>query len=264
MKESRRERVAIVPTVLHGTQSSYIGCSGWSVPKETAGCSGLQGSHLERYSQVLNACEINSSFYRSHREGTWRRWAASVPAGFLFSVKAPRAITHDAKLKCGKELLASFLSEISCLGKKLGPLLFQLPPSLQFDRPSTRKFLSLLRASYLGDVVWEPRHPGWFGPEVDDLLQEFRIARVAADPACVPGAACPGGFAGLVYFRLHGSPRRYYSSYTDDFLNALALRLASLAPSARAWCVFDNTASGAAIGNALELKRKLADVKLAA
>ena len=166
------------------------------------------GSHLERYAQALNSCEINSSFYRPHKKETWERWARSVPAGFRFSVKAPRTITHGAMLNCSSEVLSAFLEQIGFLREKLGPILIQLPPSLEFDHGRANKFLSLLRGRFSGDVVWEPcRDASWFEDRGDNLLKEFHIARVAADPAYVPAATRPGGLASLVYFRLHGSPR---------------------------------------------------------
>jgi uncharacterized protein YecE (DUF72 family) len=237
----------------HLRHTIRIGCAGWSIPREAAVNFGTGGTHLERYSRVFNFSEINSSFYRPHKEGIWRRWAESVPPNFHFSVKAPRAITHDARLNCSSDVLLEFLKQISFLGDKLGPMLIQLPPSLEFEDGFVRKFLLQLRESYSGDVVCEPRHSSWFEDSADALLNEFRIARVAADPACVPAAASPGGFGDLTYFRLHGSPRRYYSAYTENFLNAVATQLASLARNARVWCVFDNTASGSAVRNAREL-----------
>ena len=234
-----------------------VGCAGWSIPGQAATLFPSAGSHLDRYSQVFNCCEINSSFYRPHKKETWERWARSVPAEFRFSVKAPRTITHEAKLNCSSGVLSAFLQQIKFLGDKLGPVLIQLPPSLEFDRARAGEFLTLLRQNYAGDVVWEPRHSSWFGDRVDDLLKEFHVARVAADPACGPAARRPGGLTILAYFRLHGSPRRYYSAYSDDFLDALSAQVASLVPRARVWCVFDNTASGAAIHNALALTAKL-------
>lgn len=238
-----------------------IGCAGWSIPRDAAGHFTSEGSHLIRYARVLNCCEINSSFYRPHKKQTWERWADSVPDGFRFSVKAPRAITHDAGLDCTRQALLAFLQQIVLLRNKLGPMLFQLPPSLEFDYARAKRFLSLLRESYSGDVVWEPRHATWVDDNVDSLLREFKIARVAADPACVPAAALPGGLADLVYFRLHGSPRRYYSAYTAEFLSALAGQLATLASTAQVWCIFDNTASGSAIQNAMELIAALQKAK---
>lgn len=234
-----------------------IGCAGWTIPRESGCESGAAASHLQRYAQVFNACEINSSFYRPHRNKTWERWSESVPSGFQFSVKAPRTITHESKLDCGSELLTPFVEQISFLKDKLGPILFQLPPSLKFLKVLARRFLSLLRKIYPGDVVWEPRHPSWFTDEVEDLLKEFRIARVATDPACVASASHPGGHTSLVYFRLHGSPRLYYAPYSDQFLSALALQIAQMQENLNVWCIFDNTALGSAVPNALTLRAKL-------
>jgi uncharacterized protein YecE (DUF72 family) len=153
--------------------------------------------------------------------------------------------------------LSAFLEQINFLGDKLGPVLIQLPPSLEFDRTRAGEFLTLLRQDYGGDVVWEPRHKSRFSNHVDDLLKEFHVARVAADPPCGLTARRPGGVTILAYFRLHGSPRCYYSAYSDDFLDALCAQVTSLALTARVLCVFDNTASGAAIQNALALTAKL-------
>jgi uncharacterized protein YecE (DUF72 family) len=234
-----------------------IGTAGWNIPREAASNFAAEGTHLERYSQLFNCCEINSCFYRAHKQSTWERWADSVPAGFKFSVKAPRIITHEAALDCDLELLSPFLEQTNFLGEKLGPVLIQLPPSLQFEDALIRRFFSLLRERFSGGVACEPRHSSWFSSEVDELMKDYEVARVAADPACVPTAALPGGFAGLVYFRLHGSPHRYYSAYPGEFINAIADQLHGLHSRAEAWCVFDNTASGAAIENALDLKAKV-------
>jgi uncharacterized protein YecE (DUF72 family) len=108
-------------------------------------------------------------------------------------------------------------------------------------------------------VVLEPRHPSWFENAAEDLLKERLISRVAADPACVPEASRAGGCADLKYFRLHGSPRLYYSAYSDQFLSRLALQFRSDLPGQQIWCILDNTASGAAIRNALDLKAKVAN-----
>jgi uncharacterized protein YecE (DUF72 family) len=150
-------------------------------------------------------------------------------------------------------VLPKFLREIAFLREKLGPLLVQLPPDFQFEHTVVYEFLSRLRQSYQRDVVWEPRHSSWFGDRANDLLKKFQVVRVAADPACVPTASEPGGKSDLVYFRLHGSPQRYYSSYDSQFLNELASKLRHLRTKSPAWCIFDNTASGAAIQNAMDL-----------
>jgi uncharacterized protein YecE (DUF72 family) len=212
----------------------------------------VAGSHLERYGAVFNAVEINSSFYRPHRTTTYERWAASVPETFSFAVKVPKAITHERRLTDVGDLLDRFLSEVAGLGSKLGPLLVQLPPSLSFQAGIADRFLSELRTRIVGRIVCEPRHASWFTPGVEALLAELRIARVAADPAPVPGADQPGGWRGLSYYRLHGSPRIYYSAYSPEYLSAIAgLLTRDVAAAVETWCIFDNTAAFAATGDAL-------------
>lgn len=241
-----------------------IGCAGWNIPRAATCDFACGASHLERYALVFNACEINSSFYRPHKIETWERWRESVPVNFKFAVKAPKKITHESALHCGAELLSPFLRQIRVLKEKLGPILFQLPPSFEYPPVRARHFLSMLRESYQGDVVWEPRHPTWFVEEADELLTEFHVARVAADPACVPSAARPGGWTSVTYYRLHGSPRRYYSPYTDNFLCQTAVQVAQLSASSTVWGIFDNTAAGASIPNALALRTTLSKINPAA
>lgn len=231
-----------------------IGTAGWSVPARYKAELPHEGTQLARYAQALTAVEINSTFYRSHRRETYERWAEETPAGFRFSVKMPRAITHFARLKNCNAMLDRFAAEVSALGEKLGVLLVQLPPKLAFDAEAADAFFLDLRACIDVPVALEPRHASWFAPDMDAWLVEREISRVVADPAPVEAAGDPGGWGGLVYYRLHGSPRRYYSRYDDAALSALKTRLdEARARGAEAWCIFDNTASGAAFGNALAL-----------
>ncbi|HEX6833262.1 MAG TPA: DUF72 domain-containing protein, partial [Rudaea sp.] len=124
--------------------------------------------------------------------------------------------------------------------------------SLAFERATAQRFFKMLRRRCDAAAVIEPRHATWFDDAVEPLLIEHRIGRVAADPAVVAAAAEPGGDPGVVYFRLHGSPRIYYSSYDDAFLARIAERLEQArSAGTQAWCIFDNTAHGAAIPNAL-------------
>jgi uncharacterized protein YecE (DUF72 family) len=236
----------------HDVATVRIGTAAWSIPKEHAAPFPAAGSHLERYAAVLDAVEINSSFYRPHRTATYERWAASVPEDFRFAVKVPKAITHERRLKDVDDVLDRFLSEVGGLGSKLGPLLVQLPPSLNFQAGVADRFLGELRNRIQGSIVCEPRHASWFTPEVEELLAKLRISRVAADPAPVPGADEPGGWRGLSYYRLHGSPRIYYSAYSAEYLAAIAEVLArDAAAGIETWCIFDNTAAFAATGDAL-------------
>ena len=230
-----------------------IGCAGWALGKRSQSRFSPTGSYLERYASVLNAVEINSSFYRAHLTKTYQRWAASVSEDFRFSVKVPREITHRQRLRESGPLLERFLGEVQGLGNRLGPLLVQLPPSLEFSPHLVATFLEEVRGRFSGAVVCEPRHESWFGPAANSMLAALEIARVAADPAIVPDAAAPGGWGGLVYYRLHGSPKMYHSSYSDEYLRSLASTLTTTA-QADAYCVFDNTASEEAMTNALLLR----------
>jgi uncharacterized protein YecE (DUF72 family) len=248
------------PSMDGAIASIRIGTAGWSIPKEHAAPFLMVGSHLERYGVVFNAVEINSSFYRPHRTATYERWAASVPEDFRFAVKVPKAITHEHRLKNTDDLLDRFLTEADGLGPKLGPLLIQLPPSLSFQLGVADRFLTELRSRVAGSIICEPRHASWFTPEVEGLLDRLRIARAAADPAPVPGADDPGGWRGLSYYRLHGSPRIYYSAYSPPYLAAIAEVLASdAAAGIETWCIFDNTAAFAATGDALTTRSLVLD-----
>lgn len=233
-----------------------IGTAAWSISKHHAAQFAGGGTHLERYARVLPAVEINSSFYRPHLPKTYARWAASTPPDFRFALKLPKEITHQLRLAGVERPLDLFLEQSAALANKRGPLLIQLPPSLKFTDVAAR-FFALLRQHYDGMAVCEPRHATWFTAAPEKLLREFRVARVAADPAVVPAAAEPGGWPGLCYFRLHGAPRMYWSDYSDAQLDALAQRIRAAAPDAETWCIFDNTAEGHATGNALALLRRL-------
>jgi uncharacterized protein YecE (DUF72 family) len=227
----------------------YVGCATWAIGASNDHLLPPGRGNLARYAQRLTAAEVNSSFHRSHRQSTWARWSASVGPSFRFAVKAPKTITHERRLAGVDDLLAAFLEEIEPLGAKLGPILVQLPPSFAWDERVFAAFVDLLAGRR---VVVEPRHPSWFEDEVEAFLAEREIARVAADPAVVPRAAEPGGWDGLRYFRLHGSPVTYRSPYPDAVLDGLAARL-----QPGDWCVFDNTASGAALPNAVALMSRL-------
>lgn len=236
----------------------YIGCAGWSFARATVPDVPDEGSQLEKYSSIFKAVEINSSFHRSHRTSTYERWAASVPAAFKFSVKLPKAITHELRLAETSELVTKFLGEVAGLGPKLGALLVQLPPTLELDVEVARPFFEHVRNQYEGDVFIEPRHRTWFSPAATKMMYDLKLGRVAADPAIVPAAAEPGGISGRVYFRLHGSPQIYFSSYTTSYLDGLAFRLRMHTRAGdTVWCVFDNTIRGAASSNALCVARKV-------
>ncbi|HYJ30115.1 MAG TPA: DUF72 domain-containing protein [Allosphingosinicella sp.] len=235
-----------------------IGTAGWSIAAESAGAFPPEGTSLERYASVFRGVEINSSFHRPHRASTWARWAQSVPDGFRFAVKLPKTISHERRLAGCDDLVERFLEESAGLGGKLGLLLLQLPPKLGFDPELAGDFLAGLAARTPARIACEPRHPGWFEPAADALLAGLRVARVAADPALVPAAGEPGGWRGLSYWRLHGSPVMYRSAYGAGRLEPYAAAIATaLAEGREVWCMFDNTASSAATADALALRARL-------
>ena len=236
--------------------SCFVGTAGWSVGKPFRDRFPQEGSQLERYAQRLNACEINSSFYREHLVSTYERWSRSVPDDFRFSLKLPKEITHVQKLADCAEALRSFLASIRPLSERGTTLLLvQLPPKLAFEPGTANCFFELFRGLYAGPLVCEPRHNSWFQPEVEQLWQDFQVVRAAADPAPAEGAQDPAGWRGLTYFRWHGSPNMYFSPYSTARLVSLAQRIGAC--SGDSFCIFDNTARGEATGNALELRELL-------
>ena len=229
-----------------------VGCAGWSLPREHWPAFVGEGTHLQRYASRFNAVEINSSFYRPHLPKTYERWAQSVPPTFRFSVKVPKRITHELRLQRCETALDEFLEQCMQLRDKLGCLLIQLPPSLSYEPVVARAFFTALRQRFVGNVVLEPRHASWRAAE--GMLQDFEIGRVAADPAVLDAGGTPGGWQGVNYWRLHGSPRIYHSAYGHERVQAFAqLLVRSAEAGIPTWCIFDNTASGHAIADALSL-----------
>lgn len=228
-----------------------VGCAGWTIPGADRAAFPAEGSHLEKYASLFGAVEINSSFYRPHQRKTYEKWAGCVPDDFRFAVKLPRTITHDAKLVGIDTPLDQFAEEVAGLGGKLGCVLVQLPPKLGFDAGVAGSFVGRLAERFRCMIALEARNPGWFGEEATALLAGADVTRVIADPAKgqegphVPTTAS-------IYVRLHGSPRVYYSSYEPAYLAQLAhdMRVHALA-GRTVWTIFDNTASGASMPNAL-------------
>jgi uncharacterized protein YecE (DUF72 family) len=227
-----------------------IGTAGWAIPRVHRSHFEEAGSQLERYARVFPVVEINSTFRQEHREETFARWARSTPDGFRFSLKLPKLITHEHRLQGPYKLILDFLAPAQPLGAKLGPILVQLPPSLTFDGRVAKRFFTRLRQAHAGPVVCEPRNATWLTDDVEQFFEKLGIGRVAADPAALPDAGRPGGWKGLKYYRLHGWPRKYFSAYADEFITRLAQAITN---AGEVWCIFDNTAHGAAAGDAVKL-----------
>ncbi|MCD2516518.1 DUF72 domain-containing protein [Massilia sp. G4R7] len=231
-----------------------VGCAGWSLPKQDAAAFPAEGSHLERYAATFPAVEINSSFYRPHKPATYAKWAGCTPEHFRFSVKVPRAITHDARMENVEQQLVQLAHEAGELGEKLGCLLVQLPPKFGFVDATARLFFRQLHDIFGCTVAFEARHPSWFSDAATELLVDSRVVRVIADPAAgQPGPHVPTS-ADTLYVRLHGTPRIYYSRYMPEYVESVRRELMrQTAAGKTCWCIFDNTAAFEAVPNALEL-----------
>lgn len=232
-----------------------IGTAGWSIPAAHRDAFPPDGSHLERYAQRFHAVEINSSFYRPHRRATYERWANAVGPDFRFAVKMPKSVSHAPDWTATGSEIDTFAEGATGLCDKLGVALIQFPPSRSFDSTAAEDLFTQILRAVPCRLVCEPRHRSWFEDDVDAFLAMLGIARVGADPAIVPRASKVGGWSGLRYRRLHGSPRIYYSEYGKAMLDDVRHEfVADVAAGAECWCIFDNTALGAATGNALTLQ----------
>ncbi|MBC7711921.1 MAG: DUF72 domain-containing protein [Rhizobacter sp.] len=227
----------------------YIGTAGWSIPKNELASFPLEGTHLERYSKIFNAVEINTSFYKDHLPKSYAKWAAITPPEFRFSVKLNQRFTHT----CGDAStieLGACLDVISELEDKWKVLLVQFPAGKDFNADNMNKMYKIIRKRFDGMVALEPRNLTWTTKEALKLMNEYDITKVNADPE-----KCPGINLGKEkYFRLHGGPEIYRSSYSDDYLDDLYIEMSALPETS--WCIFDNTTFGHATTNALSLTQK--------
>lgn len=232
-----------------------VGVAGWSIPAACRDAFGTGTSVLARYATRFDMVEINSSFYRPHQRKTYERWAQSVPRDFRFAVKLPQLISHELGLRRAREPVGRFVDECTGLGRKLGVVLVQLPASLPFERRVAMRFFTLLRTALPAhaEIVCEPRHRSWWTDSAGDVLAAHAVGRVGADPSPAGAPAEPTATGRCRYWRLHGSPRMYYSDYDPASLKAFCHRIATATQPS--WVVFDNTAAGHAVPNALDFQR---------
>ncbi|MBW2108969.1 MAG: DUF72 domain-containing protein [Deltaproteobacteria bacterium] len=236
-----------------------IGTSGWTYPHWIDRFYPPEHSKsrwLEYYAQHFDTVELNASFYRLPKPVTFENWKARTPAHFLWSVKASKFITHTKRLKDPQEPLTRLYRAAGGLGKKLGVVLFQLPPSLTFDKAVFQDFCQALDPHVRHAL--EVRHPSWIGERVLGLLEQYNVAFCVADTAG-RYPYCEAVTADFVYVRLHGSKKLYASDYSVKELRTWAAKL-------RAWgklsfVYFDNDAEGYAIKNARQLRSMLSSRK---
>jgi len=234
-----------------------IGTSGWSYAEWRGGFypRGLAaGRWLTHYATVFDTVELNASFYRVPAPEQFAKWAAQVPDGFLFAVKAPRLITHLHRLQHCAGPLADFLDAARALGGKLGPVLYQLPPTMTCDAGLLDAFTAALPRK-LSSVI-EFRHASWFRDETFAILEKNRVSLCVSD---FPGSAAPLRVTTPpAYLRFHGG-KRYCENYADTFLQPLADRLRGWQEDGLpSFVFFNNTAGGRAPANASTLQDMVA------
>lgn len=209
---------------------------------------------LQHYAERFDTVEINNTFYHLPKEQTMIGWHDKTPESFLFALKASRYITHVKKLIDPEESLKRFLDLAGLLKSRLGPVLFQLPPSLQKDVPRLEAFTKSLPRGI--SAVFEFRHASWNDGEVFDLLDKRNMALCMHD---MVGCASPRVVTGdCIYLRFHGPAGRYAGNYTKAMLVDWADWLAGQRRNVRAiYVYFNNDVEGYAINNAKTLKALL-------
>jgi uncharacterized protein YecE (DUF72 family) len=208
--------------------------------------------YLGWYARHFRTVEVNYSFYHLPRPSTYENWAAQVPDGFVFAVKASRLITHIRRLEGAGEEWRKFLDNAAALGAKLGPILLQFPPSFKANADALGAFLSATPKP--PHLAFEFRHASWFDPEILDTLRRHHAALVIADSERYPQApAVPT--APFMYLRFHGPAELFASSYSDGQLSAWSRRIqAWLAQGLSVYAYFNNDFHGHALANARTLE----------
>ena len=236
----------------------HVGCSGW-VYRHWRGTfypEGLpQKRWFERYAEEFDTVEINASFYRLPLATTFAGWRAKAPAGFRYAIKVNRFITHMKKLLDCEEAIDQFIALARPLDEKLGPLLYQLPPSLHKDLGRLDRFLARLPRDL--EHVVEFRHRSWYDEEVLGLLDRHGAGFVTHD---LVGLKTPRWASGKsAYVRFHGTAGKYRGRYSDNQMRDWADWLRDQRAQGRsAWAYFNNDIGGDAILDARNLKRMLA------
>jgi uncharacterized protein YecE (DUF72 family) len=211
-------------------------------------------AQFEEYAKSFDTVELNNAFYKLPTANTVRIWKAKAPAGFLYAVKAHRFITHMKKLKSAKDSVDLFMDRISCLGRKLGPVLFQLPPKWNLNVSRLEEFVALLPKRQR--FAFEFRNVSWYHQDVYDVLKKKNSALCIYELA---GHHSPTVItADFVYVRLHGPGDKYQGSYTEGVLSDWARQCRTWRRAGLdVFVYFDNDQSGYAAFNALRLRQML-------
>jgi uncharacterized protein YecE (DUF72 family) len=236
------------------SESIHVGCSGW-VYKHWRGIlypDGLpQKRWFERYAEEFDTVEINNSFYRLPKCETFEKWQKQAPPGFCYAVKANRYLTQAKKLKECEEPMERMMSAVRCLGDRLGPMLYQLPPSMKINLERLESFLRILPPGVTS--VFEFRNKDWYRADTYDLLDRYGASFCVHD---MPGSASERIAVGpIAYVRFHGGEGKYWGRYSDEGLLSWTDWIVDQARQGRpAWCYFNNDIHGHAIEDARTLK----------
>jgi uncharacterized protein YecE (DUF72 family) len=231
----------------------HIGTSGW-VYDDWQGIfypKGLsRAKWFEFYNRNFTTVELNNSFYHLPSEKAFATWRAKSSKDFTYAVKATRFITHLKKLRNTEESLATFLERVQILGEKLGPLLYQLPPSMRRNEAVLESFVELL-PNQLHHVI-EFRNESWFDEAVFDLLRRNNIGFCIYD---MPGFTTPLVVsADFAYLRFHGREQLYGSCYSKAEIAEWARKIAQLGQGLTSvYVYFNNDVEGFAVKNAKDL-----------
>ncbi|UCD51742.1 MAG: DUF72 domain-containing protein [Phycisphaerales bacterium] len=206
---------------------------------------------FQHYAQHFDTVEVNNTFYRLPRESTVQNWRQQAPPGFVYVVKANRFITHVKKLRDVTEQVQRFFEVIDLLEGTLGPVLYQLPPSLHQDLDLLAEFIALLPQDR--HAVFEFRHGSWYSEETFALLAGSGVAFCVHD---MQSKQTPRVVTGdVIYLRFHGTSGRYAGNYTDAMLAEWADWIKSQRKEVRAvYAYFNNDVEGHAINNARTLR----------
>ena len=232
----------------------FVGTSGWHY-KHWVGTFYPTGYKptlfMDYYLKYFNTVEINNSFYRLPAPETFEQWGQSVPKDFLFIVKASRFITHNKKLLDPETSLQKFLGNVESLKKKLGPILFQLPPTWKVNRQRFEEFLKALPKKHR--YVFEFRNPTWYEDGIYSLMEKYNICFCIYE---LNGHLSPEVVtANFVYVRLHGPGAKYQGSYDDTMLEIWASKIRKWKEEGKdVFCYFDNDEQGYAAFNAIRIK----------
>lgn len=237
---------------------AFIGCSGWQYPHWRGGVfyprDLLQREELSYYASKFSTVEINSTFYHLPKIGVWESWEGRAPKDFIYAVKMSRYLTHMKKLVTPKEEWERFYEGAKKLGERLGPILFQLPPSLRKDLGKLGGLAKVLPKKER--FAFEFRHESWYDSEIYAFLRSQNWAWVIISHPRLP--LVWERTSDFVYLRFHGSKSLYSSCYTDEELRQFARHIKGWLKEGRdVYAYFNNDAFGFAPQNAFSLMKML-------